>query len=55
MATAATMNKRAELLGKSDPFNRVSRGDIIDRYNRWAGQLVGRLDAVANRVSKSSI
>jgi len=32
-ATAATMNKRAELSGKGNPFNRQSRGTIIDRYN----------------------
>lgn len=46
IATAAAMNKRAELSGKGNPFNRVSRGDLIDRYNRWAGQFVDRLDAV---------
>jgi hypothetical protein len=46
MATAATMNKRAELAGRGDPFNRLSRSSIIDRYNRWAGQFVDRLDAV---------
>jgi hypothetical protein len=48
MVTAATMNKRSELSGEANPFNRVSRGDIVDRYNRWAGQLVERLDAVEN-------
>lgn len=46
LATAATMNKRAELSGKGARFNRVSRSEIIDRYNRWAGQLVDRIDAV---------
>lgn len=46
IVTAATMNKRAELSGKGNPFNRVSRGDLIDRYNRWVGQFVDRLDAV---------
>lgn len=45
-AVAALMNKRAEISGKGNPFNRQSRGEIIDRYNRWAGQLVERIDAV---------
>lgn len=44
-ATAATMNKRAELSGKGDPFNRQSRSVLISRYNAWAAQFVGRLQA----------
>jgi hypothetical protein len=46
LATAATMNKRAELSGKGNPFNRVSRSTLIDRYNSWATQLINRIDAV---------
>lgn len=45
-AVAATMNKRAEISGKGNPFNRQSRGEIIDRYNHWAAQFVERIDAV---------
>lgn len=45
---AATMNKRAEASGKGLPFNVVSRGQLVDRYNRWSAQLVSRLNAVEN-------
>ncbi len=44
--TAATMNKRAEISGKGNTFNAVSRGELIARYNRWASQLVERIDRV---------
>jgi hypothetical protein len=44
--TAATMNKRAEMSGKGNAFNEVSRRELIDRYNRWASQLVERIDRV---------
>jgi hypothetical protein len=46
LSTAATMNRRAELSGKGDPFNRQSRATLIDRYNAWASQLVERIEAV---------
>lgn len=46
LMTAATMNKRAEISGKGNAFNAVSRGELIARYNRWAAQLVERIDAV---------
>ncbi|MFB8191348.1 hypothetical protein ACFC14_18675 [Microbacterium sp. NPDC055988] len=44
--TAATMNKRAEISGKGDAFDAISRRELIARYNRWASQLVERLDRV---------
>lgn len=44
--TAATMNKRAELAGKGNKFDAVSRAELIARYNRWAAQLVDRIDIV---------
>lgn len=44
--TAATMNKRAEIAGKGNKFDAVSRGELIARYNRWAAQLVDRIDIV---------
>jgi hypothetical protein len=46
ISTAATMNKRAEVSGKGNPFNAVSRDDLVKRYNAWAAQFVQRLDAV---------
>ena len=50
--TAATMNKRAELAGKGNPFDAVSRGELIARYNRWASQLVNRIDSVGNGTAR---
>lgn len=44
--TAATMNKRAEISGNGNAFNAISRGELIARYNRWASQLVERIDRV---------
>lgn len=46
--TAATMNKRAEISGKGNAFNAISRGELIARYNRWASQLVERIDRVGD-------
>lgn len=46
LATAATMNKRAELKGSGNRFDAVSRSEIIARYNAWAQQLVGRIDTI---------
>lgn len=46
LMTAATMNKRAEISGKGNAFNAVSRGELIARYNRWAAQLAERIEAV---------
>jgi hypothetical protein len=40
LMTAATMNKRAEISGKGNAFNAVSRCELIARYNPWAAQLV---------------
>lgn len=48
LLTAATMNKRAEVAGKGDPFNRVSRSELIQRFLAWASQLTARLEAVQN-------
>jgi len=45
-AVGATMNKRAEISGKGNKFNALSRGQLVDRYNRWAAEFVSRLDAV---------
>ncbi|MBD7958640.1 hypothetical protein H9651_13420 [Microbacterium sp. Sa4CUA7] len=44
--TAATMNKRAEIAGKGNMFSALSRSELIARYNRWASQLVERVDRV---------
>lgn len=48
ISTAAKMNKRTELSGKGNPFNAVSRGNLVSRYNAWAAQFVQCLDAVAS-------
>lgn len=45
LLTAATMNKRAEVSGKGNPFNRQSRAVLIGRFNRWARALEERTSA----------
>ena len=47
-ATAATVNKRAELSSTGNAFDRVPRSEMVERFNRWAAQLVDRIDAVQN-------
>lgn len=45
LATAAALNKRAEIAGKRGSFNPQTRATLVSLYNSWARQFESRLEA----------